>query len=105
VTPCAVTRPVPRRVIEVNGHRFRSETGSGEQPETVNSVAELRARAELAEQRLDDLKAALAEMRQQRDDMREQRDKWKTQAQRLALAAPKPAESPITWWRWLRSTG
>jgi hypothetical protein len=61
----------------VNGHR-RSETGSGEQPETVNSVAELRARAELAEQRLDDLKAALAEMRQQRDDMREQRDKWET---------------------------
>ena len=96
------------RYLEVNGHRFRSETGPGEQPETVNSAAELRARAELAEQRLDDLKAALAEMRQQRDDMREQRDKWETQAQRLALAAPKPAETPatpMTWWRWLRTTG
>ena len=59
-------------------------------------------------QRLDDLKATLAEMRQQRDNMREQRDKWETQAQRLALAAPKPAAppaTPMTWWRWLRSTG
>src|SRR5512132_2840735 len=70
------------RYLEVNGHRFRSETGAGEQPETSNSVAELRARAELAEQRLDDLKVALAEMRQQRDDMAQQRDKWETVAQR-----------------------
>jgi hypothetical protein len=93
------------RYLEVNGHRFRSETGAGEQPETSNSVAELRARAELAEQRLDDLKVALAEMRQQRDDMAQQRDKWETVAQRLALPAPKPAEKPVTWWRWLRSTG
>jgi Helix-turn-helix domain len=93
------------RYLEVNGHRFRSETGAGEQPETSNSVAELRARAELAEQRLDDLKVALAEMRRQRDDMAQQRDKWETVAQRLALPAPKPAEKPVTWWRWLRSTG
>ena len=97
------------RYLEVNGHRFRSETGPGEQPETVNSAAELRARAELAEQRLDDLKAALADMRRQRDDMENQRDKWETQAQRLALSAPKPAAetpaTPMTWWRWLRTTG
>jgi len=82
------------RYLEVNGHRFRSEIGAVEQPETSNSVAELRARAELAEQRLDDLKVALAEMRQQRDDMAQQRDKWETVAQRLALPAPKPAENP-----------
>ena len=32
------------RYQEVNGHRFRSETVSGEQPETsVGTVAELRA--------------------------------------------------------------
>jgi len=32
------------RYQEVNGHRFRSETASGEQPETsVGTVAELRA--------------------------------------------------------------
>ena len=82
------------RYLEVNGHRIRSEIGAVEQPETSNSVAELRARAELAEQRLDDLKVALAEMRQQRDDMAQQRDKWETVAQRLALPAPKPAENP-----------
>jgi hypothetical protein len=65
-------------------------------------------RGVLAEQRLDDLKAALADMGRQRDDMEKQRDKWETQAQRLALAAPKPAETPATpmsWWRWLRTTG
>src|SRR4029453_5493873 len=82
------------RNLECEGHRFRSETGSGEQVETT---AELRARADLAEQRLADLKEALADMRWQRDDMAEQRDKWETVAQRLALPAPKPAaETPET---------
>jgi hypothetical protein len=90
------------RYLEVNGHHFRTETASGEQTATD---AELRARAELAEQRLGDLKAALEDMRRQRDDMAQQRDMWETVAQRLALPAPKPAEKPMTWWRWLRSTG
>jgi Helix-turn-helix domain len=100
------------RYLEVNGHRFRAETGAGEQAETT---AELRARADLAEQRLADLKAALEDMRRQRDDMAGQRDKWETVAQRLALPPPKPAaETPATppeasrlrrTWRWLRATG
>ena len=90
------------RYLEVNGHRFRAETGADEQPETV---AELRARAELAERRLDDLKAMLDDMRRQRDDTQQQRDKWETVAQRLSLPAPKPDEKPMTWWRWLRTTG
>jgi Helix-turn-helix domain len=100
------------RYVEVNGHRFRAETGAGEQAETT---AELRARADLAEQRLADLKAALEDMRRQRDDMAGQRDKWETVAQRLALPTPKPAaETPATppeasrlrrTWRWLRATG
>jgi helix-turn-helix protein len=74
------------RYLDVNGHRFRSETGSGEQPATI---AELRARAELAEQRLSDLKAMLDDMRRQRDDAERQRDKWETVATRLSLSAPK----------------
>jgi hypothetical protein len=100
------------RYVEVNGHRFRAETGAGEQAETS---AELRARAELAEQRLADLKETLADMRRQRDDMERQRDKWETVAQRLALPAPKPStETPETpsegsrlrrAWRWMRATG
>ena len=102
------------RYLEVNGHRFRTETGPDEQPETADStVAELRARAELAEQRLTDLKETLADMRRQRDDMEKQRDKWETVAQRLTLPAPKPTETPetgttkapVSWWRWLRITG
>jgi Helix-turn-helix domain len=90
------------RYFEVNSHRFRTETGSGEQAETV---AELRARAELAEQRLDDLKAMVDDMRRRHDDMQQQRDKWETVAQRLSLSAPKPDEKPMSWWRWLRTTG
>jgi hypothetical protein len=104
------------RYLDVNGHRFRSETGSIEQPETI---ADLRARAELAEQRLGDLKAMLEDMRRQRDDAERQRDKWETVATRLSLSAPKPDEQPTATptqpaaqpsrlrraWRWMRATG
>src|SRR5262249_9830406 len=68
------------RYLEANGHRFRSETGADDQ---VATVAELRARAELAEARLADLKTAL-------EDMRLQRDRWETVASRLTLPAPQP---------------
>src|SRR5262249_26181365 len=111
------------RYLDVNGHRFRTETGSGEQPATI---AELRARAELAEQRLGDLKAMLEDMRRQRDDAERQRDKWETVATRLSLSAPNPDEKPAATpapnnaqpaetaqqpsrlhraWRWMRATG
>jgi hypothetical protein len=79
----------------------------------------LRARAELAEQRLGDLKAMLEDMRRQRDDAERQRDKWETVATRLSLSAPKPDEQPTATptqpaeqpsrfrrsWRWMRATG
>jgi excisionase family DNA binding protein len=78
------------RYVEAHGHRFRPETVAGE------TVAELRARAELAEQRLADLRHMLA-------DMERQRDKWETVATRLSLPAPKPDEKPPSWWRWLRA--
>jgi hypothetical protein len=79
------------RYIEVNGHRFRSETVSSERPDIPRSdMAELRARADLAEQRLADLRAMY-------EDMKQQRDKWETVAQRLALppggSAPSRANS------------
>ena len=56
------------RYVEVNGHRFRSATGAtivpGEQTETpdatVVELAELKARAELAEARLSDLRELCA---------------------------------------------
>jgi hypothetical protein len=57
---------------------------------------ETHIRLAQAEQRLGELKAAL-------DDMRSQRDAWQAQAERLAL--PTPAEPPMSWWRWLRTTG
>jgi len=46
--------------------------------------------------------ALVAELRAVIADLRQDRDQWREQAQRLALPAPK---EPITWWRWLRSTG
>ena len=57
--------------------------------EQVATEAELRARADLAEQRLADLRSMY-------EDMKAQRDKWETVAQRLSLPAPKPIETPET---------
>ena len=57
--------------------RYFEETAPSEQPETL---PELRARAELAEQRLADLKMMY-------EDMVEQRNKWETIAYRIALPA------------------
>jgi hypothetical protein len=50
--------------------------------------------------------ALVAELRAQLADMRLQRDAWQGIAERLALGAPKPEPAkPMTWWRWLRTTG
>ena len=65
-------------------------------PQHAQPDMETRIRLAQAEQRLDELKAAL-------DDMRAQRDAWQRQAERLAL--PTPAEPPMSFWRWLRTTG
>ena len=64
-------------------------------PAPVETVAELRTRLALAEQRLTDLKAIL-------EDMRRDRDAWREQAQTRLLPAPAV---PLSWWRWLRTTG
>jgi hypothetical protein len=48
--------------------------------------------------------ALVAELRDQLAEMRAQRDAWQSVAERLALAAPKPAEKPVTWWKWLRTS-
>jgi hypothetical protein len=64
-------------------------------PAPVETVAELRARLALAEERLTDLKAML-------EDMRRDRDAWREQAQTRLLPAPA---APMSWWRWLRTTG
>jgi hypothetical protein len=64
-------------------------------PAPRETTAELRARLALAEERLSELKAML-------EDMRRDRDAWREQAQMRLL--PPPA-APMSWWRWLRSTG
>jgi hypothetical protein len=65
-------------------------------PQHAQADMETHIRLAQAEQRLGELKAAL-------DDMRSQRDAWQAQAERLAL--PTPAEPPMSFWRWLRTTG
>ena len=66
----------------------------------IRKQLEFEVRAKLAEERLADLKAQLEEMRRQRD-------KWQEQAERLALAPPKPIETPQPerrgWWPFRRS--
>ena len=101
IEPCELHRVYPAR-SEDNGSD--NDPGNDGQP-TDNGVQQALA---LAEARLGDFKAMLDDMRTQRDDMRGERDHWRDQAQRLALGAPKPPEpepKPLTWWRWLRSTG
>jgi len=63
-------------------------------PAPVETVAELRTRVALAEERLTELKATL-------EDMRRDRDAWREQAQTRLLAPP----TPKSWWQWLRATG
>jgi hypothetical protein len=64
-------------------------------PFPVPTVTELRTRLALAEERLTELKAML-------EDMRRDRDAWREQAQMRLLPAPA---APMSWWRWLRTTG
>ena len=54
------------------------------------ALVEAKGRAELAESRLADLKAAL-------DELRSDRDAWREQAQRLAIADQRVARR--SWWR------
>jgi excisionase family DNA binding protein len=49
------------------------------------------------------LREMLAMMREQLDDVRHDRDRWRDQAERLALAPPKPVAKPLTLWQWLRT--
>jgi hypothetical protein len=62
-------------------------------PAPVETVAELRTRLALAEERLTELKAML-------EDMRRDRDAWREQAQTRLLPA-----AAMSWWQWLRTTG
>ena len=64
-------------------------------PAPVETVAELRTRLALAEERLTDLKAML-------EDMRRDRDAWREQAQTRLLPAPA---ARISWWPWRRTAG
>jgi len=59
---------------------------------TAAAVAEAQQRAAMAEQQLDDLRAFLAEPR-------DERDAWRQQAQRLALRETQPTQRP-GWWLW-----
>jgi hypothetical protein len=69
-----------------------AEAADAAQRDATPPDAELRLRASLAEQRLSDLKAAL-------DDMREQRDKWQAQAERLAAGFVTDQRQQRPWWR------
>jgi septal ring factor EnvC (AmiA/AmiB activator) len=68
-----------------------------EAAELHRELAETRARASLAEQRVADLTTML-------DDIREQRDRWQAQADRLSSALTDQRRKAPRWWRWRRST-
>jgi hypothetical protein len=64
-------------------------------PAPVETVAELRTRLTMAEERLSELKAML-------EDMRRDRDAWREQAQTRLLPAPA---ARMPWWPWRRTAG
>ena len=64
-------------------------------PAPVETVAELRTRLTLAEERLSELKAML-------EDLRRDRDAWREQAQTRLLPAPA---ARMSWWPWRRTAG
>jgi hypothetical protein len=64
-------------------------------PAPVETVAELRTRLTLAEERLSELKAML-------EDMRRDRDAWREQAQTRLLPAPA---ARMSRWPWRRTAG
>lgn len=49
--------------------------------------------------------ALIAELRAVIADLRQERDRLLTIAERQSLPAPQPETKPMSWWRWLRSTG
>jgi excisionase family DNA binding protein len=65
---------------------------------TVDQMVEIRVRNA-------DLEAQVKALREMLDEARKHGDAWREQAQRLALAAPKPADTPARrgWWPWRRS--
>jgi hypothetical protein len=83
------------RSNEFAQHEFRHPKRSRAAQQDRIALAEAQQRATIAEQRLDDLRATLAELRQERDA-------WREQAQRLALREKPPVQRPA-WWLWGRS--
>ena len=83
------------RYLDANGHRFRSETGDADQPETAPTTDAATD-------------ALIAELRTVIADLLD-RDAWREQAQRLVLPAPKPtpiehADNGLGRWRWMRKS-
>src|SRR5690242_8454825 len=81
--------------IRVNGTRGEFGKLRAETEELRRELAETRARALAAEQRVADLSAMLT-------DIREQRERWQAQADRLSSALTYQAKRPSRWWPWRR---
>jgi hypothetical protein len=80
---------------ELAQHEARQPKRTRPAQRDAMALAEAQQRAVIAEQRLDDLRATLVELRQERDA-------WREQAQRLALREKPPVQRPA-WWQWGRS--
>jgi excisionase family DNA binding protein len=77
---------------------FRVFEPAQAKPEAEPQLAQIQA--------YNDALALIAELRAQLAELRQQRDAWQGIAERLTLAAPKPEEKPRRWsWKWLRTTG
>jgi excisionase family DNA binding protein len=101
-------------------YQFPAPTADQDATGTVAHHATPNATSEALAVEVAGLREMLAMMREQVAELRDDRDQWRDQAQRLALAPPKPAQQPDVTptaqpaeppsrlrraWRWMRATG
>jgi phage tail tape-measure protein len=87
-------------------HQSAADAPQQYAPPDAALIAELSARAVLAEQRLGDIRELLTQARQDIERWRDQADAWREQASTSQRQLTDQRErEPVSLWRWLRPTG
>ena len=87
-------------------HQSAADAPQQYAPPDAALIAELSARAVLAEQRLGDIRELLTQARQDIERWRDQADAWREQASTSQRQLTDQRErEPVSLWRWFRPTG
>jgi hypothetical protein len=80
------------RVFPPAAARDEGDTGAAPRDAPLDAAALKSERDVATDALVTELRAVIA-------DLRQDRDQWREQAQRLALPAPQPVEARRPWWR------